>query len=82
MHCRGLHVAGLTSCPACPGVNTASINVHLPFEPLGVRPLLGESPNPNLSSAQQQVTWRAVLFNHPLADDIKLQGFGSPQRAL
>ena len=41
---------------ACPGVNTASINVHLPYEPLGVRPLLGETPNPNLSSAQQQVT--------------------------
>jgi len=57
------------SCPACPGVNTASINVHLPYEPLGVRPLLGESPNPNLSSAQQQVTCRTVLATHPCADD-------------
>ena len=40
---------------ACPGVNTASINVHLECEPLGVRPLLGEPANPYLSAAQQAV---------------------------
>ena len=37
------------------GVNTASINVHLPYEPVGVRPLLGEPANPYLSAAQQAV---------------------------
>ena len=37
------------------GVNTADIDVHLPYEPIGVRPLLGEPANPNLSADQQAV---------------------------
>lgn len=37
------------------GTNTSDVKVHLDYEPLGMRPLLGEAPNPNLSAAQQAV---------------------------
>ena len=70
------------ACPACSGVNTASINVHLDHEPLGMRPLLGESPNPNLSSAQQQVTCRIMVTRHPLADAVDLRCHGLPRALL
>jgi len=48
-------VGNTTHSHAGAGVNTASINVHLPYEPVGVRPLLGEPANPYLSAAQQAV---------------------------
>ena len=33
----------------------SQINVHLPYEPLGTRPLLGEPANPNLAANEQLV---------------------------
>lgn len=33
----------------------STINVHLQYEPVGARPLLGERANPNLAPVQQAV---------------------------
>ena len=37
------------------GTDTSKINVHLAYEPVGIRPLLGEPANPNLAASQQAV---------------------------
>ena len=37
------------------GTDTSKINVHLPYEPVGARPLLGDPANPALSAIQQAV---------------------------
>lgn len=37
------------------GINVSAINVHLKYEPLGVRPLIGEPINPYLTADQQTV---------------------------
>ena len=47
--------SGLNLALTHAGTNTSSINVHLDYEPLGTRPLLGEPPNPYLTSIQQAV---------------------------
>ena len=35
--------------------DTSNVNVHLAYEPIGARPLLGEPANPNLAANQQAV---------------------------
>ena len=43
---RGIHSTGAVK---------SKVNVHLAYEPIGARPLLGERANPNLAPSQQAV---------------------------